>query len=158
MNRKTVLLLALAVVMCFVFAVSCGSSPAPESEPAPAPPPPSPPRTSPSPTPPVSQDIILDGARTYTVVSRDTLSSISRRLYGRSVYYPLIMLGSKDVVQDMDKIKPGMRLTIPDLQRNLNSPGPRARIKSFLVEIAALNDSRRRPKDAAELRKLANSL
>jgi len=169
MKIKPILLVVLALALCMSFAVSCGGgpAPAPDPEPAPAPPPPPPPPQEPEPEPlpppppapePVSLDIILDGARTYRVVSGDTLAKIARRFYGNGFYYPLIILGSTGAVQDIDKIKPGLSLTIPDLQRNLGSAGPRSRLKAYLIEVAAINAGRRRPKDAAGLRRLADSL
>jgi hypothetical protein len=103
-------------------------------------------------------DLILDGAQTRTVQSGDTLSAISREVYGNGFYFPVIMLASKDVVTDPDKIEPGMQLIIPNLQRNLNDPNARASIKGFLKEIAAIEDMRERHDDAKGLRELSNSL
>ena len=103
-------------------------------------------------------DLILDGAKTYTVVSGDTLSAISRGTYDNGFYFPLIMLASSDVVLDPDRIAPGMKLTIPDLQKNLGDARAKAKIKSYLGEIAKLEDRRNRPNDAEGLRKLASTL
>jgi hypothetical protein len=103
-------------------------------------------------------DLILDGAQSRTVVKGETLSEISRNVYNNGFYFPLIMLASRDVVVDPDKIEPGMKLTIPDLQKNLNDPKARASIKSFLLEIAVIEDKRKRPEDAKGLRQLSNSL
>jgi len=101
--------------------------------------------------------LILEGAETYTVVWGDTLTKISRRKYQNGFYYPLIMLASGNVVKDQDYLRSGMRLTIPRLQANLNDPRARASIKSYLLEIASLTE-RKRPRDAAGLRNLANTL
>jgi len=103
-------------------------------------------------------DLILDGAEKYTVVTGDTLSAISRTKYDNGLYFPVIMLASKDVVLDPDKIEPGMELTIPDLQKNLDNPKAKANIKSFLSEIAKVEENRNRAQDAQDLRNLANSL
>ena len=103
-------------------------------------------------------DLILEGAKTYVVVSGDTLSDISRASYNNGFYFPLIMLASSKVVLDPDRIRPGMELTIPDLQRNLDDSGAKGKIKSFLGEIAKLYDNRSRPADADGLRKLASTL
>jgi len=103
-------------------------------------------------------DLILDGAGTYTVVSGDTLSAISRKSYNNGFYFPLIMLASSDIVLDPDRIVPGMKLTIPDLQKNLNDARAKGKLKSFLGEIAGLEDRRNRPLDAKGLRDLAASL
>ena len=68
-------------------------APAPEPEPAAAPPPPPP------------------AARTYTVVSGDTLWAISERFYGDGSKYQLIADASG--VSNPDLIYPGQVLTIP---------------------------------------------
>jgi hypothetical protein len=103
-------------------------------------------------------DLILAGAKSYNVVRGDTLTAISRREYNNGFYFPLIMLASSDVVLDPDKIEPGMKLTVPDLQRNLNDAKAKGRIKSFLNEVADIEVRRNRPQDADGLRKLADSL
>ena len=104
------------------------------------------------------KDLILDGAEKYTVVSGDTLSAIARTQYHQGFYFPIIMLASSDVVLDPDKIAPGMELTVPDIQKNLDDAKARSSIKKFLGEIAKLEDNRNRPHDAEGLRELADSL
>jgi hypothetical protein len=104
------------------------------------------------------KDLILDGAEKYTVVKGDVLSAISRTKYNNGFYFPVIMLASSDIVLDPDKIEPGMVLTIPNLQRNLNDANARANIKKFLGEIAKLEDERKRADTAQGLRNLAGSL
>jgi hypothetical protein len=99
-------------------------------------------------------DLILDGAQSRTVVSGETLSGISRNVYNNGFYFPLIMLASKDVVSDPDKIEPGMKLTIPDLQKNLDDPKARSSLKAYLKEVATIEDKRKRPEDAKGLRLL----
>ena len=69
-------------------------APAPAAEPAPPPPPPPPP-----------------AARTYTVVSGDTLWAISERFYGDGSKYQVIADASG--VSNPDLIHPGQVLTIP---------------------------------------------
>jgi len=103
-------------------------------------------------------DLILDGAKTYTVVKGDTLAAISRKEYGNGLYFPVIMLASSDVVLDPDKIQPGMKLTVPNLQTNLNDSRAKSKIKSYLGEIATVYDGRSRPADANGLRDLSDSL
>jgi nucleoid-associated protein YgaU len=71
-------------------------APAPEPEPAPPPPPPPPP-------PPA--------ARTYTVVSGDTLWAIAERFYGDGSKYQVIADASG--ISNPDLIHPGQQLTIP---------------------------------------------
>jgi len=103
-------------------------------------------------------DLIIDGAEPYTVVSGDTLSRISREKYNNGFYFPLIMLASSEIVLDPDRIDPDMVLTVPDLQVNLDDAKARGRIKSFLGDIAKIEDRRNRPADAQGLRDLAASL
>jgi nucleoid-associated protein YgaU len=69
--------------------------PAAEPEPAPAPPPPPPP----------------PAARTYTVVSGDTLWAIAERFYGDGSKYQVIADASG--ISNPDLIHPGDELTIP---------------------------------------------
>ena len=103
-------------------------------------------------------DLILEGATTYTVKSGDTLSAISREKYHNGLYFPVIMLASSDVVLDPDQISPGMVLTIPDLQKNLNNEKAKISIKKFLFDIAKIEDGRDRAADAKALRDLSMSL
>jgi len=104
-------------------------------------------------------DLILEGAETYTVVSGDMLASIAQRSsYQNSFYYPIILLASRDVVVDADKIVPGMKLTIPNLQKNLDDSKARAKIKAFLLDVAKIEDSRNRHETAKGLRELSASM
>jgi hypothetical protein len=105
--------------------------------------------------------LILDGAKSHTVVKGDTLSAIARNEYGagNGVFFPLIMLASSEVVLDPDLIEPGDKLTIPDLQKNLNDPAAKGQLKSFLREIADIYATKKeRPADADALRVKADSL
>jgi LysM repeat protein len=109
-------------------------------------------------------DIILDGAKTYTVKKGDYLARIARNQYGsrNGYYFPLIMLASRNQVKDPDFILAGDTLTIPDLQRNLSDPGARQKIKEFLTEIAEVYNKRLGKRwgtrSRNELRALAASL
>jgi hypothetical protein len=105
-------------------------------------------------------ELILDGAETYTVVKGDTLSAITRRHYGagNGYFFPLIMLASSDVVLDPDLLEPGMVLTIPDLQRNLNDAAAREKVKSFLSDIAGVYERKEALVTQKRLIELANSL
>ena len=103
--------------------------------------------------------LILEGAKTYTVVSGDTLAQIAGKSdYRSGFYYPIILLASRDVVVDADKINPGMKLIIPDLQRNLDDPKARANIKQFLLDVAKIEDNRKRSETAKGLRDLSASM
>jgi len=113
---------------------------------------------TPTPAPASSNnDIILSGSEIYTVVWGDTLTKIARSKYGNGFYYPLILMASSSVVKDQDRIIPGMRITIPKLQANLDDSRARASMKRFFLETASITE-RKRPRDAAGLRNLANTL
>jgi hypothetical protein len=77
--------------------------------------------------------------------------------YQNGFYYPLIMMAARDFIKNQDHIEPGMVLTIPRLQANLNDARARESMKRYFLEIADITN-RKRPEDAAGLRKLANSL
>lgn len=53
--------------------------------------------------------------RMYTVQSGDTLSGISRKMYGSSNKYMKIFEANTPLLEDPDKIFPGQELVIPDL-------------------------------------------
>jgi len=95
--------------------------------------------------------IILDGAVNYTVKKGDTLSGIARQFYQDGSYYPLIMMAS-DGISDIDKIYPNMKLIIPNLRANLNSPTAKESINRYFLQIANLEDQRGRTKTAALIR------
>jgi len=85
------------------------------------------------------------GAGTYTVKSGDTLSEISRHAYNDGFYYPVIMLASRGVVINPDKIKPGMELTIPDLERNKANASSRKSMKNCLNGFATIEKNKASP-------------
>jgi hypothetical protein len=105
-------------------------------------------------------DLILDGAETYLVVKGDTLSAITKKHYGvtNGYFFPLIMLASSEVVLDPDLIEPDMTLTIPNLQRNLDDPKAREKIRSFLTDIAGVYEQKGSPITQKRLLELAASL
>jgi len=159
-----VLLLGLFVLFACATAQSA-SGPAPSSAPvsaAPAAPPPASPSPPVAPVPPErAHALILDGAELYTVIKADTLSHIARLKYGAAngFYYPLIIMASRDIVEDQDVIEPNTVLTIPNLQANLNDAKARASMKNFFLEIAEITErEHKRPNDAVGLRRLAESL
>jgi len=103
-------------------------------------------------------DIILIGASRHTVVAGETLAAISARHYPDGFYYPLIMLASSAVVLDPDRIEPGMVLTIPDLDRNMNSARARASMREFFFEIATIEENRGRAATANGIRAHARAM
>jgi nucleoid-associated protein YgaU len=50
---------------------------------------------------------------TYTVQAGDSLSKISKELYGNASEYMKIFEANRDVLSDPDKIRPGQTLKIP---------------------------------------------
>jgi LysM repeat protein len=86
-------------------------------------------------------NVVLTGAKIYTVVQGDTLTRIARQNYGAGdnpYYFPLIIVASKDSadIVDPDSIEVGMRLVIPSLQENLNNPAARRNLKNMLKDVA----------------------
>ena len=102
--------------------------------------------------------IILVGATRHTVADGETLTSIAAEHYEDGFLYPVVLLASNDVVLDPDRIAPGMVLTIPDIQRNLNNARARANIRDFLFEIADVEEGRGRQPTADGLRQRASRL
>jgi len=87
----------------------------------------------------------LTGAGTYMVKDGDTLSAISRHAYDDGFYYPIIMLASRGTVMNPDKIRPGMELTIPDLERNKAKAGSRKSMKNCLNGFANIEKAKANP-------------
>lgn len=54
-----------------------------------------------------------NGGQTYTVKPGDTLSKISKQLYGDSNEYMTIFYANRNTLKDPDKIQVGQTLTIP---------------------------------------------
>jgi hypothetical protein len=82
--------------------------------------------------------IILTGATSYTVVQGDALVRIAASHYGtgNGAYFPLIITASNEEILDPDKIEPGMKLTVPNLQANLNDANARANLKNLIKAVA----------------------
>jgi hypothetical protein len=107
--------------------------------------------------------LILDGATDYEVKRGDSLTGISRQFYGsgeqfgvsNGYFFPLIMLASSNQVQDPDLIEPGMTLSIPDLQRNLDSPSARQSMKEFFRDIAGVYERKAGDETRDKRKKLA---
>jgi hypothetical protein len=93
-------------------------------------------------------DFILDDAQIYTVVEGDTLPAVIRRVYGagNGYFFPLVVLASRDIILNVNVLEPGMKLTIPNLNKNLNDPDARQSLKYFLYDVADVYEK----KEAAE--------
>jgi nucleoid-associated protein YgaU len=53
------------------------------------------------------------GEQTYTIEKGDTLSSISKRFYGKSKYWHTIFEANRDQIDNADKIFPGQTIKLP---------------------------------------------
>ena len=111
----------------------------------------------------------LSGAQDYTVESGDTLTQITRKYYGsladvgsagpsNGFYFPVIMLASDSNIVDPDLIEPGMKLKIPDLQKNLANSTSRKAIKDCLNDVAYVYNKKSDTSTENGLKTLANSL
>ena len=57
------------------------------------------------------------GERTYTVESGDTLWAIAQKMYGSGGKYMKIFEANTSILDNPDKIRPGQKLVIPDLEK-----------------------------------------
>lgn len=82
----------------------------------------------------------LDGAETYEVQRGDTLTAITKRFYegedANGYYFPIIMLASRGVVSDPELIEPGMKLTIPNFEKNIKDKDTATKLKPFFKDIS----------------------
>jgi hypothetical protein len=86
------------------------------------------------------------------------LVEIAKRFYNNGYYYPVIVAANGSLIQDPDKIDPGMEIIIPDLQRNLNDSGARGVIKLALTAGIPFEQNRLRNETADGMREISNSL
>jgi len=141
--------LTAALIISVILAASCATGPQGEKVdaqyeevPAPAPAP----VLVTAPVPVTATELDLTGAVKYRVKWGDTLANISKRFYKDGFYYPVIMLASRDVVKNPDKIWPGMVLTIPDIERNKANVNYRKAIKDCLNGLADTERNKPRPR------------
>ena len=52
-------------------------------------------------------------AQTYTIEHGDTLSSISKRFYGKAKFWSQIFDANRDVIDNADRIFPGQVINLP---------------------------------------------
>lgn len=57
-----------------------------------------------------------DQGKTYTVKAGDTLWAIAAEMYGSGGKYMKIFEANKDILENPDKIFPGQKLVIPDIE------------------------------------------
>ncbi|MDR1389930.1 MAG: hypothetical protein LBJ31_08130 [Treponema sp.] len=146
MKKFLCTLLTALAVLAVLAVVSCGGAPAPAPAAAPAP----------ASAPAAATDLIMDGARYYTTVGGDCLSSVAEREYGNKYYFPIIQRAS-GITTNPDLIYSGLRLTLVDIRRNLADAGAKARVKQYITAAAASYDNRN-SSVAAEMRNFANGL
>ena len=58
-------------------------------------------------------DYTIQNQQTYTVVSGDNLSKISKHFYGEANHWRRIFDANRDILDDPDMIRPGQTLKIP---------------------------------------------
>ncbi|WP_294429936.1 LysM peptidoglycan-binding domain-containing protein [uncultured Treponema sp.] len=84
--------------------------------------------------------LVLEGAEVYQVKKGDTLTSITKTFYAgkdeNGYYFPLIMLASRNVVSDPELITPGMKLTIPNFDANINDKAVALKLKPYFKDLA----------------------
>jgi hypothetical protein len=165
MKKIFYLIGTITLVVAIMFSlVACVGTPPPEpapqpvSEPVVEPTPQQPPPPPPPPPPSARTSLILDGASNYTVKSGDTLVDIAKHFYNNGYYYPVIVAANGSLIQNPDKIDPGLQIIIPDLQRNLNDSGARGIVKQALTAGIPFEQSRSRNETADGMRELSNSL
>ena len=88
--------------------------PEPAPEPAPVPEVAAEPKVAATPK---SESGVTEG-RTYTVKSGDTLWKIAEQMYGSGGKYMKIFEANTPLLDNPDKIRPGQKLVIPDLEKN----------------------------------------
>jgi len=63
--------------------------------------------------PPVAAGDKKVEAHTYTIEKGDTLSTIAKKVYGKSSKWPVILEANKNKITDAGKLKVGMTINIP---------------------------------------------
>ena len=93
--------------------------------------------------------LVLEGAETYEVQKGDTLTSITKKFYAgkdeNGYYFPLIMLASHNVVSDPELITPGMKLTIPNFDANINDKAVAKKLSPYFKDLAGVYKEKATP-------------
>jgi len=77
-----------------------------------------PPLTSAATEKPDAVEVVPATPKTVTVQAGDTLSRIAERIYGHPKYWRLIYEANRQQIDTPDKIRVGMKLTLPPASRN----------------------------------------
>lgn len=111
------------------------------------------------------QSLVLDGAETYEVKKGDTLTSITKTFYAgndtNGYYFPLIMLASHNVVSDPELITPGMKLTIPNFEKNIKDAAVAKKLSPYFKDLSEVYKQKDTPAAAdilPHLLKIADEL
>ena len=104
--------------------------------------------------------VVLDNAQYYTVRRGDMLILIARRFYGseRENYFPVIIAGTEEKIEDPDVIEPGQKLTIPDIKAALSTEDSKEYVRKTFYDVADKYDQKGKPGMASQLRAIAASL
>ena len=93
-----------------------------------------------------ASSLVLEGAESYKVKKGDTLTSITKKFYAgkdeNGYFFPLIMLASRNVVSDPELITPGMQLTIPNFDANVNDKAVAKKLKPYFIDLAGVYEQK----------------
>ncbi|MCQ2579749.1 MAG: LysM peptidoglycan-binding domain-containing protein [Treponemataceae bacterium] len=104
--------------------------------------------------------VVLDNAQYYTVRRGDRLILIAKRFYGseKGNYFPFIIAGTEEKIEDPDLIEVGQKLTIPDLKAAVSTEESKNYVKQTFYDVADKYDAKGKPGMAAQLRAIAAEL
>ena len=104
--------------------------------------------------------IVLDNAQYYTVRRGDCLIFIAKRFYGteKGNYFPFIIAGTEEKIEDPDEIEVGQKLTIPDLKAAVSTEESKNYVKQTFYDVADKYEAKGKPGMAAQLRAIAAGL
>ena len=104
--------------------------------------------------------VVLDNAQFYTVRRGDCLIFIAKRFYGseKGNYFPFIIAGTEEKIEDPDEIEVGQKLTIPDLKAAVSTDESKNYVKQTFYDVADKYDAKGKSGMAAQLRAIAAEL
>ena len=104
--------------------------------------------------------VVLDNAQFYTVRRGDCLIFIAKRFYGseKGNYFPFIIAGTEEKIEDPDEIEVGQKLTIPDLKAAVSTEESKNYVKQTFYDVADKYDAKGKSGMAAQLRAIAAEL
>lgn len=104
--------------------------------------------------------IVLDNAQYYVVKRGDVLIRIAKHFYGsdKENYFPVIIAGTDEKIEDADVIEVGQQLTIPDLKAILTTEESRQYVKQTFYDCADTYEKKGKSGMASQLRAIAAEL